>query len=428
MNREGRRAWLVVFLMWVAYVLNYMDRQLVFSLFPVLRAELGLTDSELGWTGSIFLWVYALTSPVAGLLGDRFSKQWLVVGSLGLWSAAMAVMGMARSPGHVLACRAVIGVVEGFFMPSAIALTAGALPPGLRSRAIGVLSTAQLAGVFLGGFFGGWMGDAHLWRWAFYALGLAGMLYAFPLHRLLQGISPPPTAAPSTRLSAGGTLAALFRVPSYGVLCLVFPAFCFALWLMYSWLPDYFYQKFGLTLSEAGTAATAFTQGPALVGLLIGGASADCLYPRLRASRFYLLLVGLVLLAPCLHLLGRTDSLRVAEASAAGFGFGSGLFVANLMVSSFDVIPRQVQASAVGTLNLLGGLVSGWAAYLGGAYCRKPGIPTLMSAAAALCAGGAIILAIVIGAFFRRDHDRAAGSNGEPAPQEALGSTGSEGG
>jgi hypothetical protein len=128
----------------------------------------------------------------------------------------------------------------------------------------------------------------------------------------------------------------------------------------------------------------------------------------------------LVLLAPCLHLLGRTDSLGLAKASAAGFGFGSGLFVSNLMVSSFDVVPRQVQASAVGTLNLLGGLVSGWAAYLGGAYCRKPGIPTLMSVAAALCAGGVILLTLVIGAFFRRDHERAAGSGEGAVPQETM--------
>jgi sugar phosphate permease len=199
---------------------------------------------------------------------------------------------------------------------------------------------------------------------------------------------------------------ALLRTPSYGVLCLVFPAFCFALWLVYSWLPDYFYQRFHLTLSEAGVAATAYSQGGALLGLLVGGASADRLYSRLRASRFVLLVAGLVFLAPCLHLLGRTESLTLAKTSAAGFGFGTGLFVANLMVSSFDVVPQEIRASAVGILNFLGGLVSGWATYMGGSYCQKPGLPALMTLAAVLCGAGAILLTFAIGTFFRRDHER----------------------
>jgi predicted MFS family arabinose efflux permease len=417
----GRRGWLVVFLLWVAYLLNYTDRQLVFSIFPVLRADLGFTDAQLGWTGSIFLWVYALTSPLAGLLGDRFSKRALVAGSLALWSAATALTGMAQSPTQILWCRAVIGVVEAFFMPAAIALAAGSNPPELRSRAVGILSTAQLAGVFLGGSFGGRMGEGNHWRWAFYALGFAGLLYALPLHRLLESTATSTAARGAVRPSLGGSMRALLRTPSYGVLCLVFPAFCFALWLVYSWLPDYFYQRFRLTLSEAGVAATAYTQGGALLGLLVGGVLADRLYSRLQASRFVLLVAGLVLLTPCLHLLGRTESLALAKSAAAGFGFGSGLFVANLMVSSFDVVPQEVRASAVGILNLLGGLVSGWAAYMGGAYSREPGIPALMTLAAALCGGGAVLLTVAIGAFFRRDHERSLGPLAAGVPDETPG-------
>ena len=66
MTRGERRAWVVVALLWVAYFLNYTDRQLVFSIFPVFRSELKFTDAQLGWTGTIFLWVYALMSPIAG--------------------------------------------------------------------------------------------------------------------------------------------------------------------------------------------------------------------------------------------------------------------------------------------------------------------------------------------------------------------------
>jgi len=64
----------------------------------------------------------------------------------------------------------------------------------------------------------------------------------------------------------------------------------------------------------------------------------------------------------------------------------------------------------VGILNFLGGLVSGWATYMGGAYCQKPGLPALMTLAAVLCGAGAILLTLAIGAFFRRDHERSFGS------------------
>jgi len=70
--------------MWGAYFLNYCDRQVVFSFFPVLKAQLGFTDTQLGLTGSIFLWVYGIGCPIAGQIGDRFSKRVLVVLSLGV--------------------------------------------------------------------------------------------------------------------------------------------------------------------------------------------------------------------------------------------------------------------------------------------------------------------------------------------------------
>ena len=69
------RAWILVGFMWVAYFFNYSDRQVVFSIFPILKSELHFTDTQLGLTGSIFLWVYSLCSPVAGRIGDRFSKR-----------------------------------------------------------------------------------------------------------------------------------------------------------------------------------------------------------------------------------------------------------------------------------------------------------------------------------------------------------------
>ena len=95
--QRNRQAWFLVGLMWVAYFLNYSDRQVVFSIFPILKSELNFTDTQLGLTGSIFLWIYALCSPIAGQIGDRFSKRALVVLSLVLWSGVTTLTGLANS-------------------------------------------------------------------------------------------------------------------------------------------------------------------------------------------------------------------------------------------------------------------------------------------------------------------------------------------
>jgi MFS family permease len=153
--------------MWVAYVLNYCDRQAVFSMFPSLKAGFGMTDEQLGLTGALFLWVYAIGCPIAGQIGDRCSKRLLVVLSLVVWSIVTVATGFAGSAFVLLGLRAAMGISESLFMPTAIALTANAHPPGLRSRAIAVLTTAQIAGTVAGSWFGGWMADRELWRGAF---------------------------------------------------------------------------------------------------------------------------------------------------------------------------------------------------------------------------------------------------------------------
>jgi len=269
----ARRAWAVVALLWVAYFLYYTDRQLTFSIFKVFREQLHFSEVQLGLVGSVFLWVYGLTSPVAGQLGDWISKRLLVALSLGLWGAATALTGLSHSPESVLAFRALIGVVEGLFMPSAVALVASAHGPATRSRAMGVLSAAQLAGVVAGGSYGGWMADSGRWQWAFFSLGFLGLAFVGPFAAGLRRVVDEP--ATRTPRCSQISIAALARVPSYGVLCVVYPTFCFALWLVYSWLPDYFRARFALTLAEAGFASTAYAQGATLVGLVAGGAAAD---------------------------------------------------------------------------------------------------------------------------------------------------------
>ena len=390
--------------MWCAYFLNYSDRQAVFAMFPTLKSDLGLSDTQLGLTGSIFLWVYALGCPIAGQIADRFCKRRLVVLSLVIWSVVTVATGFASSAFMFLALRAAMGVGESLFMPAAIALTANAHAPAQRSRAIAALTTAQIAGTVAGGWFGGWMAQQGRWREAFFVLGAVGVLYAVPYFLFLDRLREDAQSGTTVK-GTGLAAAALMKVPTFLMLCVVFPAFVFGLWLIYGWLPNFLHEKFGINLADAAFNATAFLQGATLIGLLSGGVLADWLFHRTKAARFWLLTASLLLCAPCLHAIGSSATLPATRLAAAGFGLFSGFFMGNIFPAAFEIVPVHTRASAVGILNLFGAAVSGFAPLLGGMWKHSFGIDRLFTATAVvyLIAAGVVVVGLKLS--FRQDYE-----------------------
>src|SRR4030095_14272464 len=128
-------AWFIVSLLWVVSILNYLDRQIVFSIFPVLRTDLRMTDAQLGMVSSAFLFVYGVISFFAGLLAVRWGIQRTIVASLGIWSAVTLVTGATRGAGEMIATRAFMGMSEAFYMPAGLALVAALHSERSRSLA-----------------------------------------------------------------------------------------------------------------------------------------------------------------------------------------------------------------------------------------------------------------------------------------------------
>lgn len=408
-SRVSLTAIILLICMWIANLLNYCDRQAVFAMFPSLKADLGMNDQQLGLTGAFFLWVYAMCCPIAGVVGDRFSKRSLVVSSLILWSFVTIATGLVRSGWQFLGLRAAMGVSESLFLPTAIALTASVFPAQLRSRAIAILTTAQIAGTVVGSWFGGWMADQGIWRYAFFSLGAIGIAYSIPYSFFLRAANqsnekPLPLNQSEDRDRDLSNM--ILRTPTFQVLCVVFPVFVFGLWLLYGWLPTFLHDKFDLSQSDAALDATLYLQGSTAIGLLGGGWLADKLLRVTRASRFYLMFVSLILCAPCLHAIGSCESQAETRMAAAAFGIFSGLLMGNIFASAFEVVAASNRATAVGLLNLSGGLVSGFATLLGGRWKASLGIDRLLTftGVAYLCA--AVLLLICILVFFRSDSDK----------------------
>lgn len=226
MDHAESFTWSLVGFMWIAYFLNYTDRQVAFSIFPVLKSELHFTYIQLGLIGSFFLWVYAFCSPISGQIADRFSKRALLVLSLLLWSGTTTLTGLSSSAHMLLFFRALMGVTESLFMPAAVALIANTHPPDKRSRAFTIFATAQLAGGVAGGSYGGYMAQRYNWRLGFYLLGVLGIVFANPYSAFLARLREK-AQLETKKLGEGIALVALLRVPTYLVLCLAFCTYTF---------------------------------------------------------------------------------------------------------------------------------------------------------------------------------------------------------
>jgi len=400
----NNKAWWLVIFLWFAFCLAFADRQVIFSIFPVLKSELRFTDTQLGLTGSLFLWVYAICSPLAGHIGDRFSKKILVAASLVLWSVVTALTGMAASPVQLLACRAGIGITESLFYPSAVALIAAAHAPETRSRAFAVFASGNVFGVVLGGWYGGFVAQESNWRLAFYSLGLAGVLYAIPFLTFLRSV-PEPGGASTGRDGFSAVL--VLRTPTYLVLCAVYSTFAFNNYLIYTWLPTLLQEKFSLGLAHAGFTATAYVQSASIPGLLLGGWVADRLFARTRASRLWVLTAAIMLAGPFAYSIAHAHSLVNTRIAALGFGLCTGMYLANLFAAAFDVITVERRASAAGLMNLAGACVSGFSGLLGGLWKQKIGIAGLMTYSAWACAIVGVLLLFGIRFWFARDYKRA---------------------
>ena len=403
--REPR--WILVGLLWVCYVLNHADRQVVYTLFPALQKEFQLSDATLGLFGALFLWIYGVCSPFAGMAGDRWPKANLVTGSLALWSFITVLSGFAPNGSMLLACRAMLGVAESFFMPAAFALMANAHGPESRSRAVAIFATSQMVGVALGGSLSGYVADHLHWRVSFWTLGGLGLLYSYPLWRFLRGLPAEfsdgaPGAAASPPLLAG--LAGLVKIPSLRVVTVFVAVATFGLYLVYTWLPTFLYDRFSLSIARAGFESSVYPQAGTLMGLFIGGAVADRFYRRRPSARFWIVGAALLGGAPSIYLLGVGETLWAMRGAAMAVGFFAGFIIVCQVPSAFDVVPATQRASTVGVLNLLGAIVSGFAPFLGGLARRSIGIGRLMGFASLAYVFTAGLVFYAIRRHFDRDH------------------------
>lgn len=390
---RANRPWSVVGLLWVAFLINYLDRQVVFSILPALRRDLHFSDTQIALTGTVFTWVYCFSMPFSGRLADVVRRDRIIVASVILWSLATLATGLSNSVVPFLASRAAMGITEALFMPAAVALVASAHGGATRSRALAIFATGQFAGIALGGWYGGWAADHVGWRFGFYSLTVLGLVYAAALLKSLYDHRPfdlscKATSKPADVLRSGAWLA----------LAVQFFTFCFMLWVLLAWLALFIHDRFALSLADSGLCATVFLQAGSAAGTLAGGFLGDAAARRISGGRLWVATIGLAASTPFAWTVFRAQSsLATIEFCTAAFGLLGGLFMANLYSGAYDLVAECNYGFTAGALNLVGGLAGGTGVLIAGLLKESIGVAFTMQCAAASGALAAGLMAVVLG-------------------------------
>jgi MFS family permease len=403
----GAYRWLVVAIFWFVYFLNQADRQVVFSVFPLLQRDLTLSNTQLGLLGSSFQWVYAALAPVGGGLGDILSRRNLIALALAVWSLATLSSGLATGFAMLLVLRALTGAGEAFYYPAANSIIADYHGRSTRAFAMSLHQTSVYAGIVCSGALAGFIGQEYGWRLAFIAFGVVGLVAALPVRR---GIREPRRGQAEAALTGRPAilplrvrLTAIFGTASVPPLMLTFLAMNFVNVACLTWMPTLLYQKFHLSLAQSGFHATFYHYLGAFLGVLLGAKLADRWSARFRLGRPSVQLAGLLGGAPFVYLMGRADSSIVVFTSLGLFGLFRGLYDSNLFASLYEVVRPEARATATGTMLAVAFLGGGSSAVAVGWLSQRIGLDAALSSTSVFYVAAAGLLLATCLFWFRRD-------------------------
>lgn len=369
--RLPARAWLVVGLLWVVGCLNYLDRVMITTMRGSLKEAIPMTEAQFGLLTTAFLVVYALLSPFAGYLADRFNRSRVIIGSLFVWSLITWLTAHAKTYEQLFATRLLMGVSEACFLPASLALVCDYHRGTTRSLATGIVLGGVMVGGAMGGL-GGWLAERHDWTYAFNLFGLIGIGFALILLLLLRDAPPPgaPDLAPARALPGvklGEAVRSLFGNRSFVLAFFYWGLLGVAAWMVIGWMPTYLQEHFHLPQGRAGLIATVYVNAASLLGLVVGGAWSDRWSRTQRRACIFVTAIGLALAVPAIVVVATTAALPVAIAGLVLYGLMIAFASGEMMPILCLILDPRYIATGFGVLNFFACAVGGLTTYAGGA-------------------------------------------------------------
>jgi predicted MFS family arabinose efflux permease len=272
-QRQGRTN-LVLALLLLAYILNFLDRQILGILGPMIKAELHLSDARFGLLGgTAFALLYSVLGIPLAYLADRTSRSAVIAGALAVWSGFTALCGSATAFGQLFLYRVGVGVGEAGGVAPSYALVADYFPPERRARALAIFSLGVPIGLGGGSFIGAHLAAWFGWRAAFMIMGAIGVLLA-PILRLI--VRDPPRRAPvSEQAAVSSAFRIVARKPAFWLLAFGASASSLTGYGLALWTPSILMRSFNLDLIGAGNFLASLVIVGGCAGVFAGGWFAD---------------------------------------------------------------------------------------------------------------------------------------------------------
>ena len=375
--------WCVLGMLSCAFFFHQADRALFGLLTIPIQQDLGLTDVQIGWINTVLSWTLAAMTMIAGFAGDRFSRKWLITGSLIFWSLMTVLMGLADNwcfLGWSISAFAVVmflrsiatGGGESFYGPSAMALLASHHRQ-TRSVAFSVHQAALYVGLMSSGVLvAGALGILGSWRQVFVLFGAAGLLLGIGFIWFLKDVRCEEKKGGGASLSGG--LRAFFCNPSALCATAGFVAIVFVNNAYLFWAPKFMAMKFGSDVGSAGAQTMFWHHLFAFAAILFGGVVTDRFVRRFPRFRLGFQILALLCGAPCLVLVGFAPSATLMVVMTAAYGVFRGLFEVNTHASVFDVVAPCHRSTVVGCMVMSAFFFGGLSGVVMGALAQNYGV------------------------------------------------------
>jgi MFS family permease len=361
-----------LFVLLAINILNYADRYILPAILPQVQKDLHISDLQAGLLNSAFLLVYGLTTLPLGVWADRTRRKNIVSLCVALWSVATALTGLTRNFIQLFLTRSILGIGEAGYAPASLSLLGDYFPRAQRGRVLSYWAAGTLIGSALGFVIGGLVADTLGWRWAFYVVGLPGLLAAFLAWRLSEPARG--TFDEEEETGEGETAAfveghasmgkdfwpaarAILQIPTYWVLLGALICSFFTIGGTSVWLPSYLFEDYHLRLSQAGLLAGALLVGSGLIGTVIGGLLADRVQRHLPQGRLLVATIGFLLGAPLAFLALTFNNLFLFVGILFLAGIALNFCTGPLNAVIQDVVRPDVRATALGLSLLLAHLL-----------------------------------------------------------------------
>jgi MFS family permease len=340
-------SWYALALLTAVYVLNFLDRQLIYILFVPIQKEMKFSDLELAMLGSgAFVIFYTVLGIPFGRLADRVSRKALIGTGLAIWSLFSGLTGFADSFWTIFFCRLMVGVGEATLGPAALSLLSDYFPVRMRATVNGIYASAIALGGGLAFFLGGWIGQSYGWRPAFYLLGFPGLLLAvlvFFLREQPRGTMDLPTAE-----RASTDWKSIFRSKPLRFLLAGYALVGLASNNIAVWVTAFIVRVHKFDIMTIGVAAGIVSLVVGIPAMIFAGVIADRISRRIGGGRMAFTALTALISVPLWLALLFTKSVTMLVASNVVLYAFAILWVGPATADVVDMVSPKLRGLAIG--------------------------------------------------------------------------------